>query len=62
MDISCEKHIENELEKKKLIETNLSLYNENDILFNIILIKLYEEFYDKITKVKEQISIDGKRN
>lgn len=62
MDISCEKHIENELEKKKLIETNLSLYNENDILFNIILIKLYEELYDKITKVKEQISNDGKRN
>lgn len=62
MDISCEKHIENELEKKKLIETNLSLYNENDILFNIILIKLYEELYDKITKVKEQISKDGKRN
>ena len=62
MDISCEKHIENELEKKKLIENNLSLYNENDILFNIILIKLYEELHDKITKVKEQISKDGKRN
>ena len=48
MDIKCETLLNSELEKKKLIETLIEYSKENDFLFNIILINLYDELINKL--------------
>lgn len=47
---NCQEFIDYELNKAKLVETIVDLSNENELLFNIILVYLYNELLQKLKK------------